>query len=206
MALASFEALECTPRAAADLALAAIARMDRDKGVVTARDIAPSYADAPRGHVRAQPVRRERSGAVPRRGDVAAASVPPDAELQLSARRGGTAHDGGERFPGRRGPAKGPVLTRARSRVCSRWVSWRHARGAGWRSRGGRFNPPRAVRGATSGVCRRGAFQTVSRHPVAHHRRGGGGGGGKTPAETGGAKGTARARGRANGHGVLDIY
>ena len=39
-ALASFEALECTPRAAADLALVALCRMDRDKGVVTAQDIA----------------------------------------------------------------------------------------------------------------------------------------------------------------------
>ena len=40
MALASLEALECTPRAAADLALAALSRMDRDAGVITARDLA----------------------------------------------------------------------------------------------------------------------------------------------------------------------
>jgi len=37
--LRAYEALECTPRAASDLALFALACMDRDKGVIVAKDI-----------------------------------------------------------------------------------------------------------------------------------------------------------------------
>lgn len=37
--LAHFEALECTPRAVADLALVALSRMDRSRGVIAANDI-----------------------------------------------------------------------------------------------------------------------------------------------------------------------
>ena len=37
--LRAYEALECTPRAASDLALFALACMDRDKGTIMAKDI-----------------------------------------------------------------------------------------------------------------------------------------------------------------------
>jgi origin recognition complex subunit 4 len=39
-ALRSFEALECTPRSVADLALVVLSHMDRESGMITARDVA----------------------------------------------------------------------------------------------------------------------------------------------------------------------
>ena len=146
-ALASFEALECTPRAAADLALVALCRMDRDKGVVTAQDIAKATQA-----LLADTYVRSLSGASVLELCLVVAmsrlhrfrNMPSfnfqhvEAELRTMA-----AND----FLGDAGRAKGPVLTRAFEGLLAMGLVEACAGVGAEVSREGRFNPLRAARG-----------------------------------------------------------
>ena len=204
MALASLEALECTPRAAADLALAALSRMDRDAGVITARDLAQATQT-----LLADTYVRSLSGAsVLELCLVVAASrlhrfrrMPRfnfnHLENELRAM---SAND----FLGDAGRARGPVLARVRG--VARDGARRGGGGWGAGGAGGGGGGGGGRGGARGGRVRgfggrggQGAGPSVPGVQAARHGRGGGGGGGEAPAETRGVEGSAHARGGQDG-------